>query len=319
MRLLVLVLVLVLVNGAVYVSSTRPTSDELERLGLRQRELDGALAVEEKIAGEWSHFTELVEAAQSVVEPLSSADGSAQSGLRRAFLEAEKGLGLRRDALEFRPERTQLPNGFDGVRIRVIEAGRFTDLVTYLHRISHLKVPMVPAEMSLVKATTGAEPLVLSATFSASWPEEAGTGDEGQTAVEGDRDELGIPERLHEEALPRLMQWLQADESSARPLPSRDIFRRGAPVAVAPTTTAPATPVTSEREPFASEQPRLTGFVFGGGRIDEPVAAIRFDGRMWLVGVGEQVGPFRVEDMVVGEEATLVHQDSGESLRLTIQ
>jgi hypothetical protein len=67
------------------------------------------------------------------------------------------------------------------------------------------------------------------------------------------------------------------------------------------------------------DRPRLTGFVFSGGRIDQPVAAIRFEGRMWLVGVGEQVGPFRVEDMEVGEEATLVHEESGESLRLTIQ
>jgi hypothetical protein len=67
------------------------------------------------------------------------------------------------------------------------------------------------------------------------------------------------------------------------------------------------------------DRPRLTGFVFSGGRIDQPVAAIGFEGRMWLVGVGENVGPFRVEEIVVGEEAYLVHQETGESLRLTIK
>jgi hypothetical protein len=172
MRLLCLLLFLVLVNGAAYVFSTGPTSDELERLELRQRQLDGVLAVEEETAAKWGRLVELVEIAQSVLEPLTTAESSAQSDLRRAFLEAEKGLGLRRDALEFRPEK-QAPSGFGGVRIRVTEAGHFADLVTYLHRVSHLKVPMVLVEMSLVEAARGPVPLLLTVTFSALWPEES--------------------------------------------------------------------------------------------------------------------------------------------------
>jgi Tfp pilus assembly protein PilO len=172
MRLVVSLIFLILVNGAAYVFSTRPTSAELERLELRQRELDGVLAVEEETAAGWSRLVELVETAQSVLEPLPSAESSAQSGLRRAFLEAEKGLGLRRDTLEFRPEK-QAPSGFGGVRIRVIEAGHFADLVTYLNRISHLKVPLALVEMSLVEAARGSAPLLLTVTFSALWPEES--------------------------------------------------------------------------------------------------------------------------------------------------
>jgi Tfp pilus assembly protein PilO len=175
MRLVVSLIFLILVNGAAYVFSTRPTSAELERLELRQRELDGVLAVEEETAAKWSQLVELVETAQSVLEPLPSAESSAQSGLRRAFLEAEKGLGLRRDTLEFRPEK-QAPSGFGGVRIRVIEAGHFAhfaDLVTYLNRISHLKVPLALVEMSLVEAARGSAPLLLTVTFSALWPEES--------------------------------------------------------------------------------------------------------------------------------------------------
>jgi hypothetical protein len=181
---------------------------------------------------------------------------------------------------------------------------------------------MVLEEMSLVEAAMGSAPLVLTATFSALWPEESfpGPGDKGQTGVERDLSERDFPEGLPEEALPRLMNWLKADGSSARALPSRDIFHRGAPsAAFAPDSAAPASPVSPETEPVEVEQPRLTGFVFGGGHIDKPVAAIRFEGRMWLVGVGEKVGPYRVENMVEGEEVTLVHQESGVSLRLTIE
>jgi Tfp pilus assembly protein PilO len=171
MKLFLLFLLLVFVNSATYVFSTRPITNELERLEVRQRELDKVLAAEETTAVELSRLAELVETAQSAVGPILSAESSAQSLLRKAFLEAEKGLGLRRDTLEFRPEK-QLQSGFGGVRIRVIEAGRFADVVTYLHRISHLSVPMALVEMSMVEAAKGPAPLLLTATFSALWPEE---------------------------------------------------------------------------------------------------------------------------------------------------
>jgi hypothetical protein len=172
MRLLLSLVVLALVNGGTYVLLTQPASNELERLGERQQELDGVLAVEEKTAAKWNRLAELVETAESVLEPLRSGESSAQSSLRQAFLEAEEGLELRRDALEFRPE-TRLPRGFGGVRIRVMEAGRFADLVSYLSRISQLKIPMAPVEMSLAKSATGPAPLLLSVTLSALWPEES--------------------------------------------------------------------------------------------------------------------------------------------------
>jgi hypothetical protein len=174
MRLFFVFILLALGNVFAYGFLTRPAVGELEWLEARCRELDEVLAVEEATAAKWYQLVEVVEIAQSVLEPLSSRGGSTQSSLRRAFLEAERGLRLRRDALEFRPERA-VPNGFDGVRIRVAEAGRYADLVTYLHRISRLKVPLTPVEMYLVESSREEAPLSLTMTWSALWPKESGS------------------------------------------------------------------------------------------------------------------------------------------------
>ena len=137
---------------------------------------------------------------------------------------------------------------------------------------------------------------------------------ETRTGTEHDVNEPEYPEGLVEEALPRLVAFLKEDRSSSKTLPSRDIFQKGARPAAAPVTPAP-----TEDNPVEPEQPRLTGFLLSGGNLGRPVASIRFEGRMWLVGVGEHVGPFRVDEMVAGEDVTLVHQETGELLRLSIQ
>jgi Tfp pilus assembly protein PilO len=170
MRLLVVFIAIALANVAAYGFLTRPTSNELKRLEARQRELDDILAVQEKTTTKWNQLAELVETAESVLNPLLSGEGSAQSSLRKAFLEAERGLGLQRETLELRPDR-QPPKGFVGVRIRVIQMGYYADLVAYLRRISRLKVPLEPVEMSIVESSRGPAPLMLTLTWSAIWPE----------------------------------------------------------------------------------------------------------------------------------------------------
>jgi hypothetical protein len=174
MRFLVLFIMITLANVVAYGFLARPTSTELECLGARQGELDDLLAVQEETTTKWNRLAELVETAESVLEPPISAEGSEQSKLRKAFLEAERGLGLRRETLELRPDG-QPPIGFVGVRIRVIQTGYYADLVTYLHRISRLKVPLELVELSMIENSRGPAPLMLTVTWSAIWAEVPGS------------------------------------------------------------------------------------------------------------------------------------------------
>lgn len=170
MRFVALLILITLANIVVFGVSTRPALKELERIEAHREKVDGRLAVQEMTSTKWNRLAELVETAESVLGPLVSGEDSAQSTLRRAFLEAERGLGLQREALELRPDG-QPPKGFVGVRIRVIQTGSYADLVTYLHRISRLKVPLEPVEMSLVENSRGPVPLMLTVTWSAIWAE----------------------------------------------------------------------------------------------------------------------------------------------------
>jgi hypothetical protein len=49
------------------------------------------------------------------------------------------------------------------------------------------------------------------------------------------------------------------------------------------------------------------------------LAALRFEGELRLVGVGEVVGNYRVEEIVARESVFLVHQESGERLELLLR
>jgi hypothetical protein len=308
MRTLLVCVLIALANGLAFGFLSRPTSRALETLEARQGELDDILAAQEESTGRWNQLSELVETAGPVLEPLVTGEESVQSKLRGAFLEAEQGLGLNRETLELRPVGRP-PKGFAGVRVRVIQTGYYAELVTYVDRISGLKMPVEPVELFIVKSSSGTAPLTLTATWSAVWPEVPAR------QVEGSAD----PDGVDDEAFPLLLGWLKAEPVSPGTASSRDIFRMGARPAVAAESSLPETSSPALDEPVAAERPRLTGFVFSGGTLDGPRASIRFEGRTWLVGVGELVGPFRVDEMVAGEEVTLVHQETGETMMLSIR
>jgi hypothetical protein len=46
------------------------------------------------------------------------------------------------------------------------------------------------------------------------------------------------------------------------------------------------------------------------------LAALRFDGELRLLGVGDPIGPYRVEEIDARESILLVDQESGERLKL---
>lgn len=167
--------------------------------------------------------------------------------------------------------------------------------------------------------------LVLAAVLGAVWLglERVSTPGKEHHNPAGQRAELSslagpeLPGGFTEEAMGRLERWLRRTEASSTRLETtalRDIFR---------TTTesiqmAPPPSDSRESEPeVAPVLPRLTGFVLEGAR-GGPVAAIRYDGRMWLVEVGDAIGRYRVEKLVAGEEVVLIEVESGEEILLTL-
>jgi len=124
-----------------------------------------------------------------------------------------------------------------------------------------------------------------------------------------------FPAGFSDETIGHLERWFRKVEEwepSSKATTLRDIFRKG----TEPERAAPAPPETAE--PIIEViPPRLTGFVLEGGEGGS-VAAIRYEGRMWLVEVGDLMGPYRVEKLIVGEEVLLVEVESGEELLLTL-
>jgi hypothetical protein len=126
-----------------------------------------------------------------------------------------------------------------------------------------------------------------------------------------------LPGGFTEEAIGRLERWLRRTEASSSRLEMtalRDIFRTTAE----PIQMTPPSSDTSESEPeVAPVLPRLTGFILEGAR-GGLVAAIEYEGRMWLVEVGDTIGRYRVEKLVAGEEVVLIEVESGEEILLTL-
>ena len=124
-----------------------------------------------------------------------------------------------------------------------------------------------------------------------------------------------FPAGFSEETIGHLENWfrkVEASEGGSTKTTIRDIFRKW----TEPERATPAPAVAAEPI-FEVVMPRLTGFVLEGGNRPS-VAAIRYEGRMWLVEAGDLIGPYRVEKLIAGEEVLLVEVDSGEELLLTL-
>jgi len=110
------------------------------------------------------------------------------------------------------------------------------------------------------------------------------------------------------------------EESAAQQPPERDIFRE----AVEPLPMfqpAPDEPAVTALVP-SMPAPQLAGFVLRDedSETSRVLAAIRFEGRVWLVGEGELVGTYRVQQIVLeDEEVFLVEEGSGQKSRIGIE
>jgi hypothetical protein len=164
---------LALANALIYVTWTRSGVRESIGLESRVQELDDALARQEVETTRWAELRRLVKEAEPVLEPMSGEKGTVFARLREAFLDAEKGLGLRRGALELRPA-DRIPVGYRGVRIRVVEEGDFRSLYRYLDRLSRIKAPVAPIETTLTESREGESSLQMTTIWLALWPKEDG-------------------------------------------------------------------------------------------------------------------------------------------------
>jgi hypothetical protein len=77
-------------------------------------------------------------------------------------------------------------------------------------------------------------------------------------------------------------------------------------------------------EPSLPQPPRLTGFVIARPELEPDVdrrvlAALRFEGELRLVGVGDVIGSYRVEEVDARERVLLVHQETGERMELFLE
>lgn len=172
MRILVILLTLMVGNIIGYTWWTRPAVEEREWLEVQCHELAERLEARGVQFARWRELERLVELAEPVLETFPSGDSKEFAGLRRVFLEAERGLALQRGSLNLRPDE-KVPDGFRGVRIQATLLGSFAGLLTYVERTSRIQAPVTPVELALRENQKGQAPLLLTMTWLALLPEES--------------------------------------------------------------------------------------------------------------------------------------------------
>jgi hypothetical protein len=229
------------------------------------------------------------------------------AALRDLLLSAERGLDLDRFSLDFRPSQ-EMAEGREGGRISANLGGTFDAIYDYLGRVEAMRLPLAPDAVSLRAEDSGR--IVLAVDWNGLW-----------------RDERAAPEALSTAEIARLQSWLGRE---AGPAPGRDPFTARAlspepALAALPAMrpSEPAAPLASEalEAPPIAEAPTLTGFVIARPELETDVnrrvlAALRFEGSLRLLGVGDAIGSYRVEEIDARESVVLVNQESGERLML---
>ena len=228
--------------------------------------------------------------------------------LRDVLVEAEHGLSIDRLSLDFRPEE-QLPSEFGGSRVHASLRGRFEAIYDYLERIEAMVLPLSPENFTL---RGDGSSVTLTVQWAARWP----LGNEG--AFEPTPTEVS-----------KLNEWLS---EKPRPRPERDIFSfRGAeaPIEAVLLTQAseippPGTPPEELEQEVESERPVLTGFVLARPELEPDVrrrvlAALRYQGEVRLVMVGDMIGGYLVDRIEARDSVTLTRADTGERILLTFE
>jgi hypothetical protein len=295
---------LVALDGALYFALRRLSTERTE-LALRRDELSRE-AKARRESGERGRKTEAL--LQDGSRSMGGVDGALDiAALRDLLSRAERGLDIDRFSLDFRPAQ-DAPKGGEGGRISANLGGSFDSVYEYLARVEDLRLPLAPDAVTLRREESGR--ILLAIEWNALWGEES-------PALEA----------LSPSDVADLEKWLRRE---AAPPPSRNLFSEAAPPAEAslnPELPAPPEPslpeLVSEVEP-SSPPLRLTGFVIARPELEPDVnrrvlAALRFEGELRLVGVGDVIGSYRVEEVDARERVLLVHQETGERMELLLE
>ncbi len=228
--------------------------------------------------------------------------------LRDLLLGAERGLDIDRFSLDFRPAQ-DAPKSREGGRVRANLGGSFDAVHEYLGRVEELRLPLALEALSLGADDSGR--ILLGIEWDGVWS--------GKNAA---LDQLPSSE------VARLERWLAREPA---PRPGRNSFSdREVPEEISPprelSRPSPAPePATAGHEPLISSgAPELTGFVIARPELETDVnrrvlAALRFEGELRLLGVGEAIGSYRVEEIEPRDSVVLVNQESGERLKLFLE
>ncbi len=224
---------------------------------------------------------------------------------------AEHGLDLARLSLDFRPNPNPAAGGARG-RIEATLDGSFEALYEYLRRVESLRLPLRPDEIAL-RPDASSENLMLSVSWSAVWGPTPGNSDE-----------------LSDDDVARLDRFLARKDP---PLPERSPF--SAPIlATSPRSAGDAGPAAvhqPESAPppstgvaAAEKPPTLAGFVLARPEVEKDLsrrvlAALKFEGEMHLVQIGDVIGSFRVERIDARDSVVLLDRTTGERLQLFLQ
>ncbi len=312
MRGSILALALLLsLDGALYWGLRRLSSEKAD-LARRREELSQKLEAERESSERGRRVEDLLRGGSQSISRMDEALDIAE--LRDLLLGAERGLDIGRISLDFRPAQDS-PKGEEGGRVSASLGGSFDAAYDYLARVEDLHLPLAPEALSLRADDSGG--ILLTIEWNALWSGE----------------NLGLDE-LSPSDVARLESWLAIEPA---PRPGRDLFSEDVvpaepekpplPQLAQPAQPAPESPVLtspSSLSELSSPTPRLTGFVIARAELETDVnrrvlAAFRFENELRLVGVGEMVGSYRVEEIDARESVLLVHQESGERLKLFLE
>jgi hypothetical protein len=310
MKLALPALILFLALDGLLYHGLRRLQSEAADLSRRREELDAsAEAARETQERDQRAETLLQSASRSmgkVDRPLDIAE------IRDRLLEAERGLDIDRFSLEFHPMQ-DAPSEREGGRVSASLGGTFDALSAYLGRIEQERLPLSAETFSLRAAERGG--ILLTIEWRGRWSGE-------DKALEA----------LSPQEIDRLERWLA---SGPAPSPKADFFGEKGRAAGEPSLTAvprvPREPVPSpdllaSSSPIIEEireLPRLTGFVTARPEVESDVrrrvlAAIRFDGELRLLGIGDRIGAYEIEAIDGVESVVVLDSETGERLKLSL-
>ena len=305
MKAILVLALLLFLDGALYFGLRRLSSEKAD-LALRRDELSGKVQAQRESGERGRKIEALLRDGSKSLAGLDKALDIA--ALRDLLSGAERGLDIDRFSLDFRPAQ-DAPKGQQGGRISANLGGSFDAVYEYLARVEELRLPLAPDSVTLRPEEFGR--ILLTIEWNALWSGE-------DLALDG----------LSPSEVADLETWLAIEPA---PAPARNLFSNAAaptetqePALVRESPAPPEPSLPSPVEPSSPTVPRLTGFVIARAELEPDVdrrvlAALRFEGELRLVGVGEFVGSYRVEEIDARESVLLVHQESGERLELFLQ